>query len=654
MVSSDRGLTSDVRQIKLPRRLIWAVIIICILPLSLNLIGLNFGIAESSIDFSTVASLPSDHVTNLLHRTLAGSFVHTILEWSAFCSAIFTVILAFAYFGIQRDATTPIIGMTLLCAGVMDAFHTLAADRLIGASGNDPNLVPFTWALCRMGNALLTMVGVGFFIWLKPRTWTRSTSFVVAASISLGAIAYATIQICATRQSLPTTLFPNSLITRPWDVIPLVLFLVSGLWIYPKFYQHNPSIFSHALVVSTIPNVATQLHMAFGSTALFDNHFNVAHFLKIVAYFVPLAGLILNYVNVHREVSCNNQNLQREIVERKQAEQVLLESEHKEREKSHQLERALCELQQAQAQLVQGEKMSSLGQLVAGIAHEINNPVNFIHGNIHHANQYIQDLLSLLNLYQASPNSVDPDIQQKIDDIDLEFIQQDLPKLLNSIQIGSDRIRDIVHALRVFSRLDEAEVKAVDLHQGIDSTLMILHSRLKTQPHRPEIAVVKEYATLPLVQCYAGQLNQVFMNILSNAIDALEEVWTTPLRQLIPTEAISVSASCPIAPGTSKLAAERQAPVPGPQITIRTSIDESGWVTVAIADNGPGIPEGIQKEIFNPFFTTKPIGKGTGLGMSISYQIVTEKHGGTLECTSQPPVGTTFLIRIPTTQSALA
>ncbi|HEY9658880.1 MAG TPA: MASE3 domain-containing protein, partial [Allocoleopsis sp.] len=476
--------------------------------------------------------------------------------------------------------TTPILGVTLLCAGVMDAFHTLAADRLLEAVADNQNLIPFTWVLCRLCNALLTIVGVSLFLVGNPKRWAGNVAFVLSVSLGFGAMAYGIIHLAATRTTLPETTFPDAILTRPWDVVPLVLFLLAGVFIYPRFYQRHPSLFSHALIISTIPNAATQLHMAFGSSALFDNHFNIAHFLKIIAYLVPLAGLILDYIYTHRSVKRVNRSLRKEVEERKQAEQTLQASEIKEREKSQQLEKALRELQQTQTQLVQSEKMSSLGQLVAGVAHEINNPVNFIHGNLHHADRYMQDLMDLLCLYQAEYPHSNRQIQAKIEEIDLAFLQEDLPSLLASMRIGAERIRAIVQSLRIFSRLDEAEVKDVDVHEGIDSTLMILQNRLKGKTDHPAIRVIKLYANLPKIECYAGQLNQVFMNLLCNAIDALDEK-------------------------SASLSAEQLAADPN-LITISTEMMGADRIAIRIADNGFGLSAIAQQQLFTPFFTTKP------------------------------------------------
>ncbi len=302
-------------------------------------------------------------------------------------------------------------------------------------------------------------------------------------------------------------------------------------------------------------------------------------------------------------------------------EQTKEELEDRVEERTTELKNTLEELQRTQSQIIQTEKMSSLGQLVAGVAHEINNPVNFIHGNLTHVEQYTQDLLAFVQLYyQQNPNPT-PEIQIAAEEMDLGFLQQDLPKILSSMKVGTDRIRQIVLSLRNFSRMDEAEFKSVNIHEGIDSSLMILQHRIKGKPEEPEIQVSKDYGNVPPVECYAGQLNQVFMNILVNAIDALEE-------------------------SHAKLNYQQIKDNPG-RIMIRTSVVNSTWVEVAIADNGVGISQEFQQRIFDPFFTTKPIGKGTGMGMSISYQIVTEKHGGKLECFSTSGKGTEFIIQIP-------
>ncbi|MEG4320871.1 MULTISPECIES: response regulator [unclassified Microcoleus] len=295
-------------------------------------------------------------------------------------------------------------------------------------------------------------------------------------------------------------------------------------------------------------------------------------------------------------------------------------AETREWEKSRQLKLALAELKRTQAQLILTEKMSSLGRMVAGIAHEINNPVSFIYGNIIPASRYFQEMLKLIELYQQTYPEPTPEIEAFVEDIDLGFVVEDFSKLMNSMQVGADRIQQIVLSLRNFSRLDEKEIKAVDIHEGIDSALLILQHRLKSKGSGQEIQVIKNYAQLPLVTCYASQLNEVFMNILINAMDFLE--YQT-------SRVITIS--------TSLIAKE-------------TAISNSQFVAIRIADNGTGMNEAVKKKIFDPFFTTKPVGSGTGLGLAISHEIVVEKHKGYINCISVLGQGTEFILEIPVKQ----
>ncbi len=316
----------------------------------------------------------------------------------------------------------------------------------------------------------------------------------------------------------------------------------------------------------------------------------------------------------------------RDITERKQAEAALQQSEMRSRQQAEKLQRALHDLKQTQAQLIQTEKMSSLGLLVAGIAHEINNPVNFIYGNLIYVSDYTNHLLDAIELYQQSYPQPTPEIQNFLEESDIDFISEDLPKILISMKIGADRIREIVLTLRNFSRLDEAAMKAVNIHEGLDSTLVILQSRLKANPGPSAIQVVKHYGNLPEVECYAGALNQVFMNILNNAIDALVHY--------------------------NKQQGSKEIQKFSSTIAISTEVLNRDWVRIGIKDNGSGMTEAVLSRLFDPFFTTKPVGEGTGLGLSIAYQIVVEKHGGRLNCFSQPGQGAEFVIEIPIRQAA--
>lgn len=301
----------------------------------------------------------------------------------------------------------------------------------------------------------------------------------------------------------------------------------------------------------------------------------------------------------------------------KSLENVNFELENKVEQRTHELQDTLQNLRNTQAQMLQTEKMSALGQTVAGVAHEINNPVNFIHANIQYIDNYIKDLLELVDIYQEYYPETPELLEEKMEEIDLEFIKEDSIKILASMNIGSVRIREIVKSLRSFSRLDEADYKQVDIHEGIDNTLLILQHRLKNNSTQSEIKIIKDYAQIPLIECYAGKLNQVFMNILGNAIDALSELRTSHTTATI---------------------------------TISTQVVDDNWVKICIADNGTGIGEEVRKNIFNPFFTTKPVGKGTGLGLSISYQIIVETHKGKIYCDSELQKGTKFIVDIPIRQ----
>ena len=328
--------------------------------------------------------------------------------------------------------------------------------------------------------------------------------------------------------------------------------------------------------------------------------------------------------------------------------------------KAQELERTLNQLRTTQAQLVHSEKMSSLGQLVAGVAHEINNPINFIHGNLAYAGAYIYDLLNLVRLYQEHYPYPNPVIAEQAELINIDFIATDLPKLLGSMQRGTDRIRSIVQSLRKFSRADEADMKKVDVHEGIESTLLILQHRLKAKGKQPEITIYKDYDNLPLVECYPGELNQVFMNILINAIEALKPLDVAIQEQASlfvphPSPAITIRTrllehreSLTLSENSLSVVAE----LPNSITTVTETLTQQNCqrIVIQIADNGPGMTESVKAKLFDPFFTTKPVGQGCGLGLSISYQIIVEHHHGILTCTSVPGKGTEFWIEIPIQQ----
>jgi len=362
---------------------------------------------------------------------------------------------------------------------------------------------------------------------------------------------------------------------------------------------------------------------------------------------------VLSRVQTHLTI----RNLQKKLQEQNEN---LVRSQAQERQRTLELEQALQKLQHTQTQLIQAEKMSSLGQMVAGVAHEINNPINFIYGNLGFANDYIQQLLGLIQLYQKTYTHPTPEITTEVAAIDLEFLQRDLPQMLKSMRCGAERIYQLVLLLRNFSRLDEAQLKLADIHQGIESTLLLLQHRLEATAKRPAIQLIKEYGDLPKVECYAGQMNQVFMNILTNAIDALGEgnrkwaigngQWEPGAKEEEEKQRWREQGNLSHFPyrGYSSLSCSLT-----PTIWICTELIGNS-IVIRIADNGLGMTEDVHRKLFDPFFTTKPVGSGTGLGLAISYQIVVERHKGRLSANSEMGKGTEFVIEIPFRQSDLS
>lgn len=458
----------------------------------------------------------------------------------------------------------------------------------------------------------------GNFTWeQRYRQFEPQLDFIIKESIKLAPEAFKNEdakKIDAANQNLVLMEYQSFNLVRNNQKDAAQLLLSSREYkIQKRIYAEGVAKRNHNIIVALEHKVTEYRQRMFWAFSISI----ISLFILIPAWFLVLL-LLQKYLiakkNSQSALKEANSNLELQVARRTE----------KLKQKNIQLQKTLKELQHTQLQLIQSEKMSSLGQLVAGVAHEINNPINFIYGNLIHFREYTQQLLTLINLYQQE-GYYHQKIANFIDEIDLDFVREDMLKILASMQVGTDRIRDIVLTLRNFSRLDEAEMKPVDIHEGINSTLLILQHHLKGKHDQQEIVIIKEYGYLPFVECYAGRLNQVFINILSNAIDVLRQQEIECLKLGINNYLNS--------------------------ITISTKVKDKKYVVVSIKDSGLGITEEVKNRIFDPFFSTKPVGKGTGLGLSISYQIIVNNHKGKIKCISAPGKGTEFIIEIPIKQS---
>ncbi len=580
--------------------LIVAVIFFCFLPTLMNYSGVDF----SSLALSQEHLLTSDHknINDNAHRYLSGEFAHTIFEWTAFCLALFIAILAFAQYRINRELVLPVIAIAFFCSGLIDCFHILVADRLVESVNHNDNFIPFTWALCRTYAAVVMLVGAVIILSRESDRLTE-LNFILLIGVCFSGIAFALIQWCATTDNLPRTVYENAFISRPFDIIPLVLYVVLGIFIYPKIYARSPCIFTYALVLSVLPEVAVEMHMAFGSRELFDNHFNIAHVLKVLAYLIPLTGLILDYTKTYQQEKSSSRKL---AIAKMELAEYTEELENKVKSRTF-------ELKEKQNQLVQSEKMASVGQLAAGVAHEINNPVGFIMGNIEVLKEYRENIQYVLKCYSVLETQIEKTgdasliaLLDKVREIkkqkEMDYIVDDMEPLINDSLQGSKRIQKIVQDLKSFSRVDDGEPKEVNLNQDvIETALRLVWNELKYK-----CTIHKSLGKIPPYICHPNELSQVVMNILVNAADAISEKG---------------------------------------HITL-TSFMEHNNINIHITDTGEGIDENNMRKLFDPFFTTKEIGKGTGLGLSISQGLV-EKHKGEITVSGQPGEGTTFKIVLP-------
>ena len=444
---------------KLPRSMMIGVFVICIAPFAMQWLGMDFGnygqlhTIPSNID----AKIPLD---DMFYR-LSGGFTHALLEWTAFCAAIFVVLLAFSHYSITHDVTTPVIGVALFCAGAMDAFHTLAATRLINAVADNTDLIPFTWALSRVFNALIMIVGVGIFLTDKKHQAKKGIGVIVAISVIFAVVGYLLIYLSATSHNLPQTQFPDAFIRRPYDVIPLVLFLIAGFVVYPMFLKKHPSIFAAALLLSAVPEVVVELHMVLGSQRLFDSDFNSAHFLKIIAYVVPLMGLVLDYVQTYKKRVESHESLQR-------AHQWL-------NSQADELKITNLRLSQSNDEL---EKFAYIA------SHDLQEPLRKI--------QAFGDRLQ-------STMTTNPERAK-------DYIDR--------MQSASARMRSLIDDLLKFSRVSsqEIELTTVSLSKVLNEVIADLNLTIKDKQAQIN------FADLPTIQAESVMLYQLFLNLLTNAI----------------------------------------------------------------------------------------------------------------------------------------
>lgn len=697
--------------------------LVCALPSILQVFGFDLGVGNAGVNSGN----PLENMRGLL--------LHTIMLWTATCMAFFTFVLAFFHYYVKRDVVTPVIGISLLWGGFIDLFQTLVADRFIQSTVDNQQLIPFTWAIGRTFGILVLLMGVMILMVRKYKgREAGNTRFFILLAIAFGLAAFAVMDYLSNAQELPIIVFPNMLISRPWDVLPLFIYALAGIWVFRSFHYSRRDHFSFSVWVSVIPDIVAQLHMAFGSTELFDHSYNAAHALKVVSYMVPAFGLLKDYVDTHHrldheirqrvrsdqdrlvlgrlvdntdemigllggngELRYINRSLQQtlgikpqelkdmvlakllsrteapgtmksllervslqghcfgqfELITRDGARLIPAEysifpiepggqiggvyglvmrditaqrqfAEDRERHErglkslvsqrtaelahvNEQIRQELHERRRLEEKLVEAQKMEAMGQLSAGIAHEINNPVGFVKVNLDALSRYMQSYQEILDLYCKidvddipSFHSLMQTIQMRKQQFRFERIRNDVDSLIADSRDGLERVIGIVRSLKSFAHPEEAEWKSVDLVECVEDSLRVVWNQIK------RFDIQKDYESVAPVEGWAVQLSQVFVNLLLNAAQAMEQDGVINIR-------------------------------------IR---QKGSYAMVSVSDTGCGIPQENYSRLFDPFFTTKPVGQGTGLGLYISYGIM-QKHHGELVFHSEVGKGTTFQVIVP-------
>ncbi|MBL4848832.1 MAG: response regulator [Planctomycetes bacterium] len=673
---STQPRTEAAGQARLPKWTLIAILSICAAPLLLTLLGVDFGTRGPPVDPTWAATAERHEVVDATFRSLSGALTHTIMEWSALCMAMFVVVLALSHYRITRDVTTPILGVAFFMSACMDAFHTLAADRLISAAADNRDLIPFTWAICRLFNAGIMITGVSLvLVRPQPNEAKRSgLGFVVGVSLAFGVVAYAIIHVCAVAEELPQTTFPGAFLTRPYDALPLALFAFAGLVVYPRLYKRRPSMFTHALVVSAIPETVTQLHMTFGSTALFDSHFNIAHFMKIGAYTVPLVGLLLDYVRTH-------ESLRVEMDERRDVEEALRASEVAQRTVLETMldaqsvidERGIIQsANPAMERLLGYERAELIGQNVSLLMPDL-------HASAHdgYLARYAQTgearvIGSRLQLEALHKDGTLIPIELSVAEMQIGERRlysgqlRDIRERKRIDRLKNEFVSTVSHELRTpltsirgalslltGGALGEFDEKASEFlriaHSNSERLLLLINDILDIEKIASGDAVFR-FAEIELASLAAqatrdlssyAQEREVTFELFDRSEEARVYVDADRILQVL-ANLMSNAAKFSPRGGTVEILVSRQ----------------GKRVRVSVTDRGPGIPEEFQPRLFERFTQSDSSDRrelgGTGLGLAIVKEIV-ERHGGQVGFVTRAGLGTTFYfdLRAATSSAAL-